>query len=207
MSAHGAGRSPTGAFAPTHESPAGGIPAWDAPDSARPAATTIAAGVRFTVAERQGDWARVICSNGWSAWVDGRRVVAVPSVEATARPSAAEGQPRQSLRGRVFVWLNSWQPPANWPPWLARAIGIGPLIGAGLGGRAAVPSVAPFGQSFKTGFLSLVVIGGRGALDPSLKPVWCNSTASLAVFVSARASSSRSGSRSRNSGRAPRETK
>src|SRR5688572_6438349 len=92
MSAQSAGRSPAGAFSPTHESPAGGIQAWDAPDSARPAATTIEAGVLFSVAERQGDWARVVCSNGWSAWVDGRRVVAVAPVEATARPSAPKGQ-------------------------------------------------------------------------------------------------------------------
>jgi len=26
------------------------------------------------VVERKGDWARVTASNGWSGWVDGRRL-------------------------------------------------------------------------------------------------------------------------------------
>jgi hypothetical protein len=55
---------------------------------------------------------------------------------------------------------------------LARAIGIGPLIGAALCGALLYIPSHSLGQSFKTSFLSLVVIGGLRALDPSLKPVW-----------------------------------
>ncbi|MFD7370584.1 hypothetical protein, partial [Streptomyces mirabilis] len=38
-------------------------------------------------ARRLGDWGRVVCANGWSAWVDGRLLVAVP------QPPPAEGDP------------------------------------------------------------------------------------------------------------------
>ncbi|MFD9389961.1 hypothetical protein ACFWBB_04200 [Streptomyces sp. NPDC060000] len=67
----------TPVFRPTHVVPRHGMPAWETPDPARP---TVALDpllpVRLT--ERRGDWGRVLCSNGWSAWVDGRHLVAVP---------------------------------------------------------------------------------------------------------------------------------
>jgi hypothetical protein len=56
----------------THVAPPGGLATWPAPDPDSPASEPIAEGVPVQVVERQGDWARVECSNGWSAWVDGR---------------------------------------------------------------------------------------------------------------------------------------
>ena len=35
-------------------------------------------GLEVQVVEQQGDWAHVVCSNGWRAWVDARQLLAVP---------------------------------------------------------------------------------------------------------------------------------
>jgi SH3-like domain-containing protein len=45
------------------------------PSSDRSVAVPIDAGVPVQVVERSGDWARIVTSNGWTAWVDGRRLV------------------------------------------------------------------------------------------------------------------------------------
>ncbi|MFD0277290.1 YrhB domain-containing protein [Kitasatospora sp. NPDC127111] len=57
---------------PTHLVPEGGMEAWAEPDPALEPVVRIDAGVELQVVERAGDWARIVCSNGWSAWVDGR---------------------------------------------------------------------------------------------------------------------------------------
>lgn len=80
-SARGSTASPAPAAAPqggaafraTHTSPAGGLDAWSEP-APGPAAAHVDAGVALAVVERRGDWARVIADNGWSGWVDGRRL-------------------------------------------------------------------------------------------------------------------------------------
>ncbi|MFJ9776779.1 hypothetical protein ACIRVF_37035 [Kitasatospora sp. NPDC101157] len=69
-------------FRPTHRVPSGGMSAWTAPDPALPAATRIDARVELEVLERAGDWAHIVCSNGWSAWVDGRRIEELGRAEA-----------------------------------------------------------------------------------------------------------------------------
>jgi hypothetical protein len=46
--------------------------AWAAPDPADAPVARIDAWVELQVLERAGDWAHIVCSNGWSAWVDGR---------------------------------------------------------------------------------------------------------------------------------------
>ena len=63
------------AWAPTHAVPDGGLPAWAAPNPAVPPVVTLSAGLDVTVAERAGDWARVVAVNGWTGWVDARRLV------------------------------------------------------------------------------------------------------------------------------------
>jgi hypothetical protein len=65
-------------FRPTHVVPPRGLPAWEAPDPARPTAP-LDAFLPVALAERSGDWGRIVCSNGWSAWVDARLLVAVPA--------------------------------------------------------------------------------------------------------------------------------
>ncbi|MFJ9833055.1 hypothetical protein ACIRU2_17000 [Streptomyces sp. NPDC101169] len=75
------------AFRPTHVVPPDGMPAWEAPDPARPT-VSLDRLLPVEVVERLGDWAHIRCANGWTAWVDGRHLVAVPR-----DPPAAEDPP------------------------------------------------------------------------------------------------------------------
>ena len=59
-------------WAPTHSVPPQGMRAWAAPDPAGPVVANLAPGLPIQVSEVRGAWARVICSNGWTGWVDGR---------------------------------------------------------------------------------------------------------------------------------------
>lgn len=115
MSAPRTERSPLGAFSPTHAAPAGGMPAWETPDSAGTTAATLDADVRFRVTERRGDWARIVCSNGWSAWVDGRREFLAVTADQRGsrgyRPECGVGRhhPCASVLSR-----HHWPEPAAW---------------------------------------------------------------------------------------------
>lgn len=68
--------APAGGWVPTHAVPPDNLPAWAAPDPSAPPAATLAAGLPLQVVEWNGAWARVRAENGWSGWVDGRRLVA-----------------------------------------------------------------------------------------------------------------------------------
>ena len=57
---------------PTHAVPPQGLRAWAAPDPAGPVVANLAPGLPIQVSEVRGAWARVICSNGWAGWIDGR---------------------------------------------------------------------------------------------------------------------------------------
>jgi hypothetical protein len=59
---------------PSHLVPGGGLPAWPLPD---PTTVPTYLDPELEVAVDQWDmhWAHVVCSNGWSGWVDGRRLV------------------------------------------------------------------------------------------------------------------------------------
>jgi len=64
--------APAGQWAPSHSVPPQGLRAWGAPDPAGPVVANLAPGLPIQVAEVRGAWARVICSNGWTGWIDGR---------------------------------------------------------------------------------------------------------------------------------------
>ncbi|WP_405851567.1 hypothetical protein OG361_02280 [Streptomyces sp. NBC_00090] len=64
-------------FRPTHVVPRDGLSAWETPDPGLPTAS-LDAFLPVRLMERAGDWGRVLCSNGWSAWVDARLLVTVP---------------------------------------------------------------------------------------------------------------------------------
>jgi hypothetical protein len=64
----------TPAWSPTHFVPAGGLPAWDYPDPARPPRVALNVGLGLVVESVAGDWALVRAVNGWRGWVDGRRL-------------------------------------------------------------------------------------------------------------------------------------
>ncbi|GGJ29956.1 hypothetical protein [Streptomyces brasiliensis] len=64
-------------FRPTHVVPGSGLPAWEAPDPERPT-VPLDPLLPVQLVQRRGDWGQIRCANGWSAWVDGRYLVAVP---------------------------------------------------------------------------------------------------------------------------------
>src|SRR5579872_4350159 len=73
-------------FAMTHVVPSGGLPTWPKPDINSPAGPALDSGLPVHLAETWGAWGRVVCSNGWEAWVQAGRLV--PS----AAPSGAAPQ-------------------------------------------------------------------------------------------------------------------
>ncbi|MGW0286923.1 hypothetical protein ACWDXT_27950 [Streptomyces sp. NPDC003236] len=93
-------------FRPTHVVPPDGMPAWEAPDPARPA-VSLDRLLPVELVERLGDWAHIRCANGWTAWVDGRHLVAVPrdppaagdAPAATADPLALLARAERALAG------------------------------------------------------------------------------------------------------------
>ncbi|MFC8885162.1 SH3 domain-containing protein, partial [Streptomyces cinereoruber] len=81
-------------FRPTHVVPRDGLPAWEAPDPGLPTAP-LDAFLPVRLEERSGDWGRIRCSNGWTAWVDARLLVSVPDdPPAAGRPLTRTADPR-----------------------------------------------------------------------------------------------------------------
>lgn len=84
-------------FRPTHVVPAEGLPTWAGPDPSEPA-TPLDPLLPVQLTESRGDWARVLCSNGWSAWVDGRMLVSLPhSPPGSEHPLTRTADPRPLL--------------------------------------------------------------------------------------------------------------
>lgn len=84
-------------FRPTHVTPLDGMPTWAGPDPSQPSAWLDAL-LPVRVVDTRGDWARVLCANGWAAWVDGRLLVALPdSAPGTAGPLDRIPDPRPLL--------------------------------------------------------------------------------------------------------------
>jgi hypothetical protein len=86
------------AWTANHTVPPEGLQAWAAPDPAGQVIATLASGVELQVVERRADWANVRAQNGWEAWVDGRRLVALgtpapvsPGEPATSAPETTPG--------------------------------------------------------------------------------------------------------------------
>ncbi|MCX5379895.1 hypothetical protein [Streptomyces sp. NBC_00091] len=92
-----ASAEPGTGFRPTHVVPQDGLPAWEAPDVSRPTAP-LDAFLPVQLLSRRGEWGEILCANGWSAWVDGRLLVAVPQPPPTAgRPLERTEDPEPLL--------------------------------------------------------------------------------------------------------------
>ncbi|MFG2484007.1 hypothetical protein ACGFSI_14750 [Streptomyces virginiae] len=85
-------------FRPTHVVPQEGLSAWESPDVSRPT-VPLDPFLPVQLLSRRGEWGEVLCANGWSAWVDGRLLVAVPHPPPTAggRPPVRSEDPRPLL--------------------------------------------------------------------------------------------------------------
>ena len=66
---------PPPAWTPTHRVPPEGMAAWAAPDPTRAPMVSLGGHLDLVVVEWAGAWARVVAVNGWTGWVDGRRLV------------------------------------------------------------------------------------------------------------------------------------
>ncbi|MEI5525401.1 hypothetical protein WB401_12600 [Streptomyces brasiliscabiei] len=102
----------TPGFLPTHVVPPGGQSAWDAPDQSRPT-VALDALLPVQLLERRGDWGRVLCANGWSAWVDGRLLVAVPQDPPAAGADAARTADPRPLLARAEEALSRYRTEAE----------------------------------------------------------------------------------------------
>src|SRR5262245_44075422 len=115
-------------YTQTHVVPTEGLPAWPGPDGSTAPVATLDPGLDVMVLERRADWAFVRCSNGWEAWVDGRRLVeSAPGPAPAPTPSAPPPQAAPAQPG---------PPSAVW----------------GASGAAAGPGAAPGAARTRGGF-------------------------------------------------------
>jgi hypothetical protein len=163
---------------PVYRVPVGGIPAWVGTDATEAPAARLDQGLEVIVTERWGDWANIRCSNGWTAWVDGRALeplgVAGSSADPTG-PSGLSGQlglsgqsgragsPTRSGRGGP----RPGRPTASFLGWskqvvvAGRTIEVGvPVVGAGVAlvgsmlDWVSVPGVSASSFDVKLNFLT-----------------------------------------------------
>lgn len=65
-------------YRPTHTVPTEGMVTYAEPDPGLAPGPGLDPGLDVQVVEERGAWAKVLCSNGWTAWVDGRLLIAQP---------------------------------------------------------------------------------------------------------------------------------
>lgn len=75
---YGAQGQAQGPWTPGHKVPPPGMQAWAVPDPNSPVIANLGGHLPVQVTETRGAWARVVCSNGWTGWVDGRLLVTGP---------------------------------------------------------------------------------------------------------------------------------
>ncbi|HEU5300902.1 MAG TPA: SH3 domain-containing protein [Acidimicrobiia bacterium] len=71
------GEAPAG-WRPTHAAPEDGLVTYAGADEGGGENGRLAPGLPVQVVERQEQWARIVCSNGWAAWVDASLLVEQP---------------------------------------------------------------------------------------------------------------------------------
>ena len=87
-------------WAPSHRVPEGGLRAWQDPDPAVEPIATLQPRVELSIAERRGDWAKVIGSNGWTGWVDARRL---QTLTAGSTAAASGGFPLGAIGAIALI--------------------------------------------------------------------------------------------------------
>jgi hypothetical protein len=80
-------------FRASHVVPTAGLSAYAAHDASQPAVSTLDPSLPVQVIDRWGDWAQIACSNGWTAWVDGRYLVDANAAAVAAAPTAPVAAP------------------------------------------------------------------------------------------------------------------
>ncbi|MGO8687846.1 MAG: SH3 domain-containing protein [Candidatus Dormibacteria bacterium] len=67
--------APAQPWTPSHRVPPQGMQAWAAPDPTGAVVATLGGHLPVQVTEVRGAWAHILCSNGWTGWVDDRLLV------------------------------------------------------------------------------------------------------------------------------------
>jgi hypothetical protein len=101
----------TAGFVPTHRVPATGLDARPRPDVNLAPTARLDAGIPVAVEDSWGEWVKVRCSNGWTAWVDGRNLptataadAVAPGAVAPATAAASAGAP-SATSSPLALWL------------------------------------------------------------------------------------------------------
>jgi hypothetical protein len=148
---------------PTNVVGPAGLPAWTNPDAAQQPAARIDPGVEVAVTERlDTGWANVSCSNGWTAWVDGRQLLPMtaggpPVMGAPAAFAAAPAARPTAQRTAFGITVPTW-----WPseiPFIAGAGSVLVIVGSFLPWLSIGPFSAS-GWDVSVGYL----ITGKGVL-------------------------------------------
>jgi hypothetical protein len=139
-------------YSQTHAVPSEGLAAWSGPDGSGPPAASLDPGLDVMVLESRGEWAHIRCSNGWEAWVDGRRLIVsqpspagAPGATAAAPappPQAAPPSPPTQPVPQAAPPTQTGSPSAAWgtpaaapgPPRAAGGLKLGPGQIVGLAG-------------------------------------------------------------------------
>jgi SH3-like domain-containing protein len=99
-----------GSFTPTHTSPPDGLGTWSAPDPKQAPSNLLDPHTPVVVLEETTGWAHVRCSNGWEAWVDAVKLVAIAPAEFTAThtvsTTAVDARARPDLAQPVVARLD-----------------------------------------------------------------------------------------------------
>lgn len=95
-------------FRPTHIVPQDGLPAWETPDLSRPT-VALDAFLPVRLLSMRGEWGEILCANGWSAWVDGRLLLAVPQPPPTGGRPLTRVEDPQPLLARCTEELERYR--------------------------------------------------------------------------------------------------
>src|SRR5579884_2935046 len=140
-------------FQATHRVPAAGLATYPEPASDAPPGPRLEPALDVQVVEQRDDgWAKIACSNGWTAWGDGRLLATLPRyVPASGIVTFAAADPRQPPGARLDAGLEvavTEQRPDGWAHvvcsngWSAWADGR-LLLSAPLAGMAGAQVQAP----------------------------------------------------------------
>ncbi|MBI5157576.1 MAG: hypothetical protein HZA58_06115 [Acidimicrobiia bacterium] len=163
-------------WAPTHRVPEGGMKAWPKPDPAVEPIAVLQARVELSIAETRGDWARVIGSNGWTGWVDARRLLAMtaPGGVKPARAAAGGGVPLGAL-GAIALGVAAFLPWFDSGGFTADSFDVAlpflwdleasgdPALGFGIAGLGALGLIALFVKGVPDGVRRLAGMAGLAA--------------------------------------------
>jgi hypothetical protein len=162
-------------YTQTHVVPTEGLPAWAGPDGSTPPAANLDPGLDVMVLERRGEWAQIRCSNGWEAWVDGRRLV--ESAPATA-PAPTQSPPPPPAATTAPTPVPAPPPPTQPVPQAAPPTQPGPPSAA----WAAPPAAAGApraGGGFRIGPGQIVALVGGFVFFVSSWMEWLHVSVSI----------------------------